>query len=484
MKNLCILLLLLSATPAFSQKSAASPKQKWQIYKIAYTSDSTGVALLDYNEKRSGIVFLSQDGSIQKELPLPGEVWELAQWRGKVLAFYCDTWGKGWTVKKNIHALLIDPGTKAIVGDQLIYNNESGNMLDCTVNCDHQGNFHFFLVRTTGQKGDVGNEKSWKEYNRLRNTVALSAVYFSDSFKPVVVPLTGAAIGADIYLGNYSNKAGEIGIVSFTKGVITAEKFGRDGKLQKTVTCPFEYSSDYWDYDNSIRGMFSPNDKDALVFSVANPDDRSRHRNIGSFVFDFASGQTKTLESVQLNKDYFRSFKNNPDLEKTKHFKEVEAFRPAGIFFIGDTLVVTKEIRYEEIVPPPSPVTIWHGNGAIMSFYDKQYQLLHQVFLDKRYEAFMNLGRGLTYHIRDGKIYAYANILAGIGRLGNVCFVVNPKSYTVETKTPDWGDVTTSAPTLIEDMFWFRDKLLEDRTTEHYMFGAHIGSYLVTAAYP
>jgi hypothetical protein len=482
MKNLFSLLLsTLTILNAFSQPDPG--KHKWTTKKIVYTSDSTGVASLDYNDPaKSGLLFVSQDGAILKELAIPGYLIDIAKWKDHVLAFYSDE-PKG-RVAKTIHAALVDTRTQAVAKDAVIFTNPGDHQLQCSAIADDEDNFQFLLVFTSKTKGRITNVWEEDDYSKIITTpLQLDAISLAAPFDFMTKPIATSGIGCEFVLGNYANRKGEIGLVTYNKGIITAEKFGLDGQLQKKIECPFEYEVGFQLIDCS-HGLFDPNAGESLVFSVANPG-RSSRSQLGTFVFDFAKGNLLTLESDKLNKAYHKDLQNNPDLPKSKNFEDVEGFKPSGILFVGDTLITCREIRYREITAPSTPQN-WFSEGTIMSFYDRQFHLLHQLFLDRRFHSYTSAGMGLSFHVRDHKVLVFGNETVHDFAITfkNICFVIDPANFSVEKKTVAWGDVPEKFAAITGTVFWFRNSLLKSHSSQQNYPGWGGGTTLVTAAYP
>jgi len=474
--------LLLSITLGFAQKKEKAPEWPWQISDILYLSDSTGVGKLAYSDKKSGMVFVNEKGIVEKEVPLPGHVFGFGKSKSNILAFYSNEWdGKPM---KEIHAILVDAKTKGVLFDKLVYTNTGENQLDCSLGKDNGGNLSYLLIRTTGLTGDPGRTLSEKEEKKLNTTTALTALFLSDKGEATLRQLPSAAIGG-LFLSAYTNRKGEIAIVSELNDQVVAEKFGLDGLLQKKLTSALEFPEDhpsnsFWSHR---VGRFDPTTDNTLAFSINNQDHRKRHMLLSLFVFDFATGKVLTNGSSTLDKDYFKQMKDNPELTKTKHFKDVENLKPDGVVYIGDKLAICNQIQYIWSMGQQGSATRYTSEGAIVSIYDRQLKLLHQFFLDENYECFIDIGRGFSYAIRDGKLLLFGNELAGIGAYDNFYYALDTEKFTMEKKKPEWGAVMKSYPVDPATVFWFHKSLLKTHAAGGYFFGKHVDSYLVKADY-
>jgi hypothetical protein len=475
------LILLLAAASASAQKQDKPAEYPWRMVQSIYTSDSTGVARVTYSGERSGLAFINQEGALEKELPLPGNAIGIGKWHGNIIAFYIDEFDYK-RVTQQIHAALIDAREKTILEDKIVYNNPGDKMLQWSMGNDCQDQFDYLLIRVTGQEGAPGRSWSERERKHMEETSALWTLGLSDHLQAVLKPLASAAIGG-FFLNNYANCRGEITIVSYTNDQLVAERFAPDGALLKKVSTPLDYAYGYNDWDDSRRGSLDPVSGDTLTFSLAHPDHRGKDQYLSLVVFDLKGGKTLFRQCSQLNKDYFRQFRIDEDQVKSKHFRSVEYLRPDGIFYVGDKLVVFNEIRYNWAIAQQGDGARFDSEGVIVNFYDRKYQLVRQLFLDRYYESFFNAGRGLSYCLRDGKILAFGNEIPRSLTYGNFYYVIDPETYTSERKDAAWGDIPKSSPVNLGTMFWFRSTIVKNHYDDRYLLGSRLNSYMEKISY-
>jgi hypothetical protein len=451
----------------FSQKQASHP---WLLDSALYLSDSTAVATLAFREDKSGSAFLDQNGYISNELSMPGRTIGLAKWKGNIIVFCVDQYDR-WKMIKNIHAVLINIKTKAILQDQLFFTNPGKNFIVCKVIKDDQSNFGSLLVRTTGLEGNFDPNHP-KRVAHKAETTALTTVYLSDAFQPVTRSLSTAPIGTP-YFAAYANRKGEMAILSYAGDKIVAEKFGSDGQLQKKVTVAFPGFNPWAvEANNSSRGAFRPDNDDILVFSVMK----------GVFVADFGSEKAFPLETPGLNdKAYNDRVDSDPDAKKGKYFKYPGSFKPNCLFFVGDTLIFSKEIQYDQSNGGPNIRFI--AAGTMVTMYDGQFHWLHQFYLDRYFESFSDGGRGWSYHVQNGRLLAFGNVITGAEHYDNICYVMDLHNYTNDLKTLEWGDGKRGDYSNIETVCWFRNNLLKNQATGR-EFSRHFEGRFVKIAYP
>jgi hypothetical protein len=355
-------------------------------------------------------------------------------------------------VKKEIHAMLIDTRTRKSVADNVIFTNTSGKLPMATVIDDDQGDFHYLLIRTTEQNGNSDVNAGDKEKTRVLATTALAAITLTPDGRPAVTTLPSTAVGAD-FVAAYANRKGELSIISHANDQIIAEEFGLDDRLQKKLTAPLDYTPTL-DYDeDNIRGLFDPRNNETLTFALTAKDHRDKHLVLSFFVFDFAAGKIPLQQSSVLDGDYRKQFKDNPDWKAVKNVKNVEEQRPDGIVYLNEKLVIFTDIRYT-VMPRGSGATRFESEGAIANVFDSQYHPVHQFFLDKNFECFINNGRGLSYHVHNGKIYAFGSELDGVAKYRNALFIIDANNNTLSKITPDYGDGSKQHPVRLDGLFW------------------------------
>jgi hypothetical protein len=477
MKSLSVLLiLLLPAILTWAQKPDKPGAFPWKMEQSLYTSDSTGVASLTYSGDKTGLAFINQDGVLEKELPLPCNTIGIGKWNGDIIAFYINEFDYR-SVTRQIHAVLIDAKTKSILADKVVYNNPGDNMLSWEMGNDDRGNFAHLLIRVTGQDKAPGRTLDEKEQQQMDETTAMSILSLSDDLKPTLKPLASAAIGG-IFFDNYTNTRGEATIVSYANDRLVAERFGTDGQLLKRIETPIDYAYLYFDWNDSRRGRLDPGTGDTLTFSMAHTDHRKKSSLLSLLVFDLKDGKTLFQQTSQLNKEYLQQCCDSLPLVRSKHFKPIQYLKPDGIIYVGDKLVVFNEIRYNWSMPQNGVSLRFDSEGVIVNFYNNKYHLLRQLFLDRFYECYFNMGRGLSYCIRDGRILAFGNEQPHAFGYGSFCYSIDPETFTAEKRRLEWGDIPKTSPVDLNTLFWFRNTIVNNHNSNEYMFGSHLNSYL------
>jgi hypothetical protein len=447
MKTLYLCLLLLAGTTTFAQ----APHFPWIVNQIILTADSMGVARL-FTREHDEVGFVQPDGTITNEIPVSGRIVGFGKWKGDIVALYMED-GQDYKVKKEIHAMLIDGRNRKSVMDKVIYTNTGGKLTMIKSINDDQDNFQYLLIRTTEQDGNSNMDAGGKEQTRTLATAALASIGLTADLKPVSVTLSSTAVGAD-YIAAFANHKGELSVISHANDQIVAEKFSPDGHLQLKLTAPLDFTLTRGWMEDNIRGLFDPRNNETLTFALTAKDHRDKHLVLSYFVFDFAAGKVPLQQSSVLDGDYRRQFKDNPDWKAARNCKNVEEQRPDGIIYLNDKLVIFSEIRYMEMPPRPDAAARFETEGAIASIYDRQFHLVHQLFLDKNLECFTNAGYGLSYHVRNGKIYAFGTELDGIAKYRNALFIIDPNNNAVSKITPDYGDGSRQDPINVGGMFW------------------------------
>jgi hypothetical protein len=438
---------------AFSQQQAKPQEYPWFITDRIYTSDSTAAAILEYNDSKKSLGFITQSGILQKEIPLNGSnILGLGKWNGNILCFYTEE--KENTRHKDIHAVLVDGKAQTLLSDKVIYTNPGNHQLDMAMGNDAAGNFHYLLIRSTDFKAGFMHPVEWFSES-IQRTTGLAELHLSDQFEPAVKELASIGIGGD-FMGSFTDAKGQLTLLSFNMDQLIAERFSPEGQLQQTLTTPLDYTPNGIAFVKDWMGQLDPANDNILTFNIAHG---GRHRYLSLFVFDFEARQIAFQQTNELNEDYTRALKNNPDLTAAKHFLPADDLKPVSIAYTDDKLVVFHEITHEWCPPNNGPCTLDAG-GIIASVYDRQqYQLVHQFFLDRWEETKFEVGRDISCIVRDGKIHVFGcqNISNPIYKYDNFYYVIDPEKNIAEKKTPDWGPNPQSDPIDAKSIMWFRN---------------------------
>jgi hypothetical protein len=473
------LILLAFFTPAFSQEQNKPQEYPWIITDRIYTSDSTAAAILEYYDSKRSIGFISQNGILQKEVPLNGaNILGLGKWKGNILCFYTEE--KENTRHKDIHAVLVDGKTQTLLTDKVIYANPGNRQLDMAVGNDAAGNFHYLLIRSTDFKAGFMHPVEWFSES-IQRTTGLAELQLSDQFQPAVKELSSMGIGGD-FMGSFTDAKGQLTLLSFYKDQLIAERFSPEGQLQQTLTTPLDYTPNGIALIKDWIGQLDPANGNILTFNIVHG---SRRKYLSLFVFDFETANIVLQQTDELNKDYIRAFKNNPDLTSTRHFQPADDLKPVNIAYTNDKLVVFHEITYE-LCPPNNGPCALNAEGIIASVYDRQqYHLVHQFFLDRWEETKFEVGRDISCTVRDGKIHVFGcqNISNPIYKYDNFYYVIDPEKNIAERKTPDWGPNPQSDPIDARSIMWFQNCILRVNAGGRLYADSKPHSYLVKVNY-
>jgi hypothetical protein len=482
MKNLFLYILpcLLSAS-VFSQKKDKAEEYPFLMKEILYLSDATGVGNLEYSEnKKAGLAFVNDAAGMTKELNIPGRILGISKWNGQVLVLYVYEWHN--EPIREVHAAVVNVHSTSIVTDKVIYKNPGVEGIQCLVGNTGDGDFRYLLVRTTALTGDPGKSLSSKEYRKWISTKALQVIRLSDNLDPAVQPLSSAAVNGS-FISAFTDRKGTATIMAYAGGMLVAEKFGQDGGLIKKLSSSLECYDGDDDFVISSIGKYDPANDDRLVFSIRNPPPKGHKKLLTTFLFDFSAGKSFSSGTVVLDKDFSKEVTGDPQITSTKHFKDLESLTPATIDFIGDRILVCNEEQYTWSMNTRDAAMRYDSEGGILYMYDTQLHLQHRLFIDRTYETFIDLGRGYSTHVKDGKLLLFDNELAGIGKYGNYCYVADPQKGTIEKKTMEWGNVMKQYPVDIRTVFWFKKNLLVSHPSGNYFFGKHVDCYLSAVPY-
>jgi len=283
MKYLYATLMLLAAfIPTFSQKQDKPQAYPWIITDRIYTSDSTAAAVLEYNGNKKSIGFISQNGTVDKEVHLGGSnIVGLGKWKGNILCFYTEETEN--THKKGIHAVLVDGKTRSLLTDKVVYSNPGDHQLDLIMGKDAEDNFHYLLLRNTDTKVGFMHPIDYWQNEHMQRTTGLTELYLSDQLQPTSKELSSSGIGGD-FLSSFTDTKGQLIFLSFAKDQLVAERFSPDGQLQQKLTTPLDYTPTGFNFLRIWAGQLDPANNNILTFNMAH---YTHHAWLSLFVFDF-----------------------------------------------------------------------------------------------------------------------------------------------------------------------------------------------------
>ncbi len=479
-KNFCATLVVLSLfIPAYSQQHDKPQEYPWFIANRIYTSDSTAAVILEYRDNKRSIGFISQDGSLQKEIPINGaNILGLGKWKDNILCFYTEE--KENTRHRDIHAVLVDGKTQTLVTDKVIYTNPGLRQLDLEMGNDAGGNFHHLLIRSTDFKAGFMHPVEWFSES-IQRTTGLAELQLSDQFEPTIKELSSVGIGGD-FMSSFTDDKGQLTLLFFNKDQIIAERFNPEGQLQQTLTTPLDYTPNGIAFVKDWMGQLDPANGNILTFNIVHG---GRHKYLSLFIFDFEARTIAFQQKNELNKDFIRALQNNPDLVTARHFQPADDLKPINITYTKDKLVVFHEITSQWCPPNNGPCTL-HAEGIIASVYDRQqYHLVHQFFLNRWEEAKFEVGRDISCTVRDGKIHVFGcqNISSPVYKYDNFYYVIDPENNIAEKKTPDWGPIPQSDPIDARTIMWFRNGIVRVNAGGREYADSNPHSYLVRINY-
>jgi|GEM_PF-3105189 hypothetical protein len=442
--------------PAFSQGQDKLQEYPWFITDRIYTSDSTAAAILEYHDSKRSIGFISQDGSLQKEIPLKGaNILGLGKWNGNILCFYTEE--KENTRHKDIHAVVVDGNTQTLVTDKVIYTNPGNRQLDMAMGNDAEGNFHHLLIRSTDFRAGFMHPVEWYSES-IQRTTGLAELQLSDQLEPAVKELSSVGIGGD-FMSSFTDDKGQLTLLFFQKKQLIAERFSAEGQLQQTLTTPLDYTPNGIAFVKDWIGQLDPANGNILTFNIVHG---GRQKYFSLFVFDFDARAIVFQQKEELSNNYIRALSNNPDLTNTRHFEPADNLKPVNITYANDRMVVFHEITSEWCPPNNGPCTL-KAEGIIATVYDRQqYRPVHQFFLDRWEEAKFEVGRDISCTVRDGKIHLFGcqNISNTNNKYDNFYYVIDPEKGIAEKKTANGDPSPQPDPIDARNIMWFRDGIL------------------------
>jgi hypothetical protein len=181
-----------------------------------------------------------------------------------------------------------------------------------------------------------------------------------------------------------------------------------------------------------------------------------------------------------LDDDFTKEITHDPQMQHPKRFKRLNWLIPATLDFVGDRIVICDDAQY---VSTGNSATVYSSEGGIVSIYDDQLHLQHRAFMYRMYDTFIDLGRGFSSGVRDGKVMLLANEITGIAKYGLFAYIIDPEKGTLEKKETDQGLVMREYPADLRSVFWFRKDWVISRGAGSYFFGKHVDCYINPVPY-
>jgi len=420
LKNLTICsIFLFCYSSLIAQKTAdLNTAGNWHIRDVFYLNQSQGIGIAEFTPLRNFVVLVNNEAKVEWEARIDEYIWGISKFKGNILAFY----------KKfgELHMATLDPKSGRILDDKLIY--KGSKQIYVTVQNDPSGNFGNVLIRSS-----------------FFDLKTLTLITLAENGNATIKEVPSVAIGAS-YIGNSMAKDGHFFIASIINNSVVVEQFNHEAVLESKLEKPLD-SRKKFSYSGIMRTDNYNNNAVVISLKYQNPD---KDYVFSYFNFDFEKKQVAIANEKPLNKESDYKFKSNNYLE------------PMIALFTNDRIILLKEVNYLSGSSSYSanPAAFFSGS-AVVSVYDKQMHLLHDIVLEKdlspNHFAPNVIGSGC--HIINDKLYFLTN---------------DPSSsiyYTIDINSGKWEKKKTGTNRQIvtpASTFWLNNECIVSHITGIY----------------
>lgn len=485
MKRLYSFVVLLTfACSASSQYMRSSPKDLFDFYPkgIHYLSDSTAIAAcsrVGMDEKE--LVFIDKKALITNTLDIPGTVFNLAGYKGNVLAFYFNE-RKRDHEDSDIHVLLIDVTQRRVIADKEVYKISGHDQIEGMVGKDDNGEFSYLLIRKSGLTYDPGGDPSEKETILYNKTRSLEVLTLSEDLAPSIHSLAGAVMNG-YFINAISDNKGRITVLSHANGLLTAEKYDRTGLLLRTLTQSMELYNGKKSFFVECIGQHDPANDDRLVISIKHSGIKAKTMLMSVYLFDFAAEKGFISGAVALDKNFTNWIIHDPQMPNPDDFRYPRSLQPISVSFIEDRILVCNAENYG-LTKTRSDRRMhyytYYGRGAIVSIFDAQLHLQHRTLISRNAETYWC---GLSTGIRNGKLEILGNEGTKATKYGFFCYRIDPETGALERKEMEMDTLMRQHPVDPNVILRFRDHLVVTHPVPDSVHYIDLSCYMHTVPY-
>lgn len=419
------IIFIISYSGSFSQKTGASKsKCNWYIKEVFNLNETQALGIVEFSFLRQNVVLINNLTKVEWETRIDEYIWGLSKFKGNILVFY----------KKfgELHMATLDIKSGKILDDKIINNGSKHHHLVVVQN-DPAGNFDNLLVRTAtfGQP----------------ETKAIRLITLSEEGKAIAKDLPSVAINGS-YIGCSVANGGHISVASIVNNSVVVEQFNHEAVLENKLEKPLNCRKKF-DYNAQMRTDGFASNTVVISLKYENPD---KDNVFSYFSFNFNNKQVVVADEAPLNKTSQYKFKNKDYLT------------PVDILFTNDKIIMVKEVNYLIKNQSGAP-TYYFSEAAIVSVYDKQMHLLHDILLDKKTGGYSSGAIGLGFNINNDKLYVLSGEYPSTGTNGDYSYKIDLSTGKWEKKKIGSGKPSTYKPLFTHSTFWFRNECVINHVT-------------------
>ncbi|MBS1563537.1 MAG: hypothetical protein JST39_04075 [Bacteroidetes bacterium] len=282
---------------------------------------------------------------------------------------------------------------------------------------------------------------------------------------------------------------GNIYIASASEGdgQLTVEKFDAGGKPQGKWSAAIGFKN------SKAFGVCMTTDANAantiqlaLSYSTA---DRTMATRLSSF--DFAGKKTITSAEQRLDKEYAKKIRGSKTTPVGRYnIQFIENLIPVGIVSTADNIIVVKDIErgynYAGATGGLIYGTTAISEAAIVSVFDRSLQLKYEPAIDKTFSSYSDIGHGLSYHLKDGKLHILIGEDKGattFSSYGETDYILDPATGALTKDIIERGKIDKAFATQPDVSLWFPGSLVLAVTYGKHFNNEHRRTIVLKKAY-
>lgn len=448
--------LIFSTSYLFAQKTNEPEiAGKWHITNVIYLNESEGLGIIEYSEKKQGVVKVNKMAKAEWEVPVEGRIIGLGKYKDNAIIFYIETkdwddWNEAYKRIDNIHSAIVDLKSHQLVNDKIAYTGDDYIIPD--VQNDPAGNFKYLLIRKTS-----------KNYPEKTKGLTILSLKENENIESKEIPTV--AINGN-YINCLTTNGGNIFVGCTNERSVVVEKFNSSGILENKLETPLDLLMTY-PYDSKMC-------LDSLANNTVSIDIQYTKNKKGKTLsfchFNFDEKKAVTAAEVKLGK------------ASPYKFQGREFIKPVDILYTKDKIIIVKEVQDIYSVGNSSKQR-YTGETMVVSIYDKQLHLTHDLVIPKRNESFFKTGIGLGCFIKNEKLFILSVELKSIGVLDNYCFVIDLNSGKVERKKIGYNKPSSTRTVATHSTFWFPNECVVSHLFAMKTFGRKFETILEKITY-
>lgn len=447
--------LIFSTCCLFAQKTNEPEiAGKWHITNVIYLNESEGLGTIEYSEKKHGVVKVNRMAKAEWEVPVEGHIIGLGKFKDNAIIFYIETkdwddWNNIYKRIDNIHSAIVDLKSHQLVNDKIAYIGD--DYIIPALQNDLAGNFKYLLIRKTSK-------------NNSEKTKGLTILSLKENGNIESKEIPTVAITGN-YIDCQTTSEGNIFVGCTNERSVVVEKFNSSGILENKLETPLDLLMTY------------PYDSKMCMDPLAN-------NTVSIGILYTKNKKGKTLSFCHFNFDEKKAITADVELGKASPYKFVDRdfIKPVNILYTKDKIIHVKEVQ-DSYLAGNSSKQRYTGETMVVSIYDKQLHLTHDLIISKKNESFLKIGIGLGCFIKNEKLFILSVEIKSIGALDNYCYVIDLNSGKMERKKIGYNKPSASRTVATRSTFWFPNECVVSHLFAMKMFGMKFDTKLEKITY-